>query len=134
MTEEEKFEETLASIKEIFFSLTEKEPTPDEEIDAREQLIILFNGLTDYLSFPEQKDLIEVIKDKLEKWDTLDFWFTETTIPDDIKLFLNFSELKGVDQKSELTEIKDLQIKDAQIKESGELSQVSSNLDVNDIV
>ena len=134
MTEEEKFEETLASIREIFVSLTEKEPTPDEEIDAREQLIILFNDLTDNLSFPEQKDLIEVIKDKLEKWDTLDFWFTETTIPDDIKQFLNFSDLKDIDQKSELTEIKDLQIKDAQIKEPGELSQVSSNLDVNDIV
>ncbi|MHA1192795.1 MAG: hypothetical protein ACTSP9_10930 [Promethearchaeota archaeon] len=134
MTEEEKFEETLASIKEIFFSLTEKEPTPDEEIDAREQLIILFNGLTSYLSFPEQKDLIDVIKDKLEKWDTLDFWFTETTIPDDIKVFLNFPDLPDVDQTSELTEIKDTQKKNTQIKESGELSQTSSDLDVNDIV
>ncbi|MHA1106818.1 MAG: hypothetical protein ACTSPN_14065 [Promethearchaeota archaeon] len=134
MTEEEKFEETLASIKEIFFSLTEKEPTPDEEIDAREQLITLFNGLTGYLSFPEYKDLIEVIKDKLEKWDTLDFWFTETTIPDDIKVFLNFPDLTDVDQTSKLTEIKDNQIRDTQIKESGELSQTPSNLDVNDIV
>ncbi len=134
MTEEEKFEETLASIKEIFFSLTEKEPTPDEEIDARERLITLFNGLTSYLSFPEYKDLIEVIKDKLEKWDTLDFWFTETTIPDDIKVFLNFPDLTDVDQTSKLTEIKDNQLIDTQIKESGELSQASSNLDVNDIV
>ncbi|MHA1671468.1 MAG: hypothetical protein ACTSV5_12945 [Promethearchaeota archaeon] len=139
MTEEEKYEETLASIKEIFISLTEKEPTPDEEIDAREQLIILFNDLTYNLAFPEQKDLIEVIKDKLEKWDTLDFWFTETTIPDDIKVFLGFTGLADEDQTSELTQmrdppIKDTQIKGTQLKESGELSQASSNLDVSDIV
>ena len=129
MTEDEQFEEILASIKEIFLALTEREPTPDEEIDARERLILLFNGLPEFLSSPEQKDLIELIKDKLEKWDTLDSWFTETTIPDDIKLFLNFHDLTDVDQTSELIEING-----TQVEESSELSQASSKLDVNNIV
>lgn len=134
MTEDEKNEKILASIKEIFISLTEKEPTPDEEIDAREQLILLFNSFIDNFSFPKQKDLIEVIKDKLEKWDTLEDWFTETSIPDDIKLLLNSPDLEGVDQESKLTEIKDVQIQDEEINESDKLSQNSSHFDVNEIV
>jgi len=129
MTDDEKFQKTLASIKEIFFALTEREPTPDEEIDARKQLISLFNSIPDFLDSPKQKDLIEVIKDKLEKWDTLESWFTETTMPEDIKIFLNFSELADVDQTSEQT-----QVYDVQVEELNELSQVSSKLDVNDIV
>ncbi len=129
MTEDEKFQESLASIKEIFFALTEREPTPDEEIDARKQLILLFNSISDFLDSPKQKDLIEVIKDKLEKWDTLDSWFTETTMPEDIKVFLNFPDLADKDQKSERTEVNDLQV-----EELSELSQASSKLDVNDIV
>ncbi len=134
MTEEQKFEESLASIKEIFISLTEKEPTPDDEIDAREQLLLLFNGLASKLLTPEQRDLVEVIRDKLEKWDTLDFWFTETTIPGDIKVFLNFYDKLEIDHTLELTEKTSKQLEDVQIKKSSEIAQTPSNLDVNEIV
>ena len=45
MSEEEKFESIIQEIKETFLFLTQQEPTPDDEIEAREKLISKIQSL-----------------------------------------------------------------------------------------
>ena len=91
MSEGEKKKGILGEIKEIFLFLTEGEPSPDDEIDARELMIGKFRELLEDGLIPEQKDRINKILKKLEEWDTLDLWFLETSIPGDIEQLLNLS-------------------------------------------
>ena len=45
MNEEEKFESVIQEIKEIYLFLTQQEPTPDDEIEAREKLLSKIQSL-----------------------------------------------------------------------------------------
>ena len=45
MTDEESFQSTLQEVKEIYLFLTEGEPSPDDEIEAKGKLINHFNKL-----------------------------------------------------------------------------------------
>jgi len=74
---EERFNSTVEEIKKIFLFLTEQEPSPDDEIEAREKLIDLFKNLKNNDTHLELDNLIEEIIDELNKWDTLDLWFKE---------------------------------------------------------
>ncbi|MFX1360638.1 MAG: hypothetical protein ACFE8T_09890, partial [Promethearchaeota archaeon] len=104
MTEEGKFISVLNEIKEIFQFLTEGEPSPDDEIDARGKLINNFSHIKNFNVFPEYKELTETILHKLEDWDTLDLWFSETSIPDDIRTLLKIPQKPEEILKKEASE------------------------------
>ena len=89
MSEVEKTKGLLNEIEEIYVFLTKGEPSPDDEIDARDLLINKFRRLSENPPIPEQKEQIESILKKLEKWDTLDLWFLETSLPSDIEELLH---------------------------------------------
>lgn len=74
---EERFNSTVEEIFKIFLFLTEQEPSPDDEIEAREKLIDLFKNLKNIDAHLELSNLIEEIIDELKGWDTLDLWFKE---------------------------------------------------------
>jgi len=92
MTDEESFQSTLQEVKGIYLFLTEGEPSPDDEIEAKGKLINHFNRLKDLSTISEQKDIIEFILKNLEEWDTLDLWFSETSLPNDVKKMLKIPE------------------------------------------
>jgi len=92
MTDEESFQSTLQEVKEIYLFLTEGEPSPDDEIEAKGKLINHFNMLKNLSTTSEQKDIVEFILKNLEEWDTLDLWFSETSLPNDVKKMLKIPE------------------------------------------
>ena len=92
MTDEESFQSTLQEVKEIYLFLTEGEPSPDDEIEAKGKLINQFNKLKNLSTTSEQKDIVEFILKNLEEWDTLDLWFSETSLPNDVKKMLKIPE------------------------------------------
>ncbi len=92
MTTEESFQSTLQEVKEIYLFLTEGEPSPDDEIEAKGKLINHFNRLKNLSTTSEQKDVIEFILKNLEEWDTLDLWFSETSLPNDVKKMLKIPD------------------------------------------
>lgn len=92
MTDEESFQSALQEVKEIYLFLTEGEPSPDDEIEAKGKLINHFNKLKNLSTTTEQKDIIEFILKNLEEWDTLDLWFSETSLPNDVKKLLKIPE------------------------------------------
>jgi len=104
MTEEGKYISVLNEIKEIFQFLTEGEPSPDDEIEARGKLINNFSHIKNFNVFPEYKELTETILRKLEDWDTLDLWFSETSIPDDIRTLLKIPQKQEEILKEEASE------------------------------
>ena len=104
MTEEGKFISVLNEIKEIFQFLTEGEPSPDDEIEARGKLINNFTHIKNFNVFPEYKELTETILHKLEDWDTLDLWFSETSIPDDIRILLKIPQKQEEISKEDASE------------------------------
>ncbi len=122
--------ELLKEIKNIFLHLTDQEPTPDEEIEARDQLIDLFENLKIINAFPLQINLIEDILFKLKNWDTLDLWFKEVEgLTENIDKFLRFS---GV--KKELTKVQVVD-ESGEILESNARTEVEvPQIDVSDIV
>ena len=99
MTTEESFQSTLQEVKEIYLFLTEGEPTPDDEIEAKVKLINHFNRLKNTSTNSEQKDIIEFTLKKLEEWDTLDLWFSETSLPNDVKKILKIPESAETSKK-----------------------------------
>ena len=88
MSGKDNFLKILNEIKEIYFFLTEKEPTPDDEIEAREVLIGYFKELVDLNQDEVNNELISALYDDLKEWDTLDLWFSETKIPNKMGLLL----------------------------------------------
>ncbi len=58
---EERFNSTVEEITKIFLFLTDQEPTPDDEIEAREKLIDLFNNLKNTDTHLELSSLIDDI-------------------------------------------------------------------------
>ncbi len=94
MSEEEKFESIIQEIKEIYLFLTQQEPTPDDEIEAREKLLSKIQSLR-AINSPEVGDnfsLFEETLNKLEKWDTLELWFIESELPEYIQKIINITE------------------------------------------
>ncbi len=92
MTDQEHFNDTLGEIKELFSFLTEGQPSPDDEIEAKDKLINYFTNLKGVSTESEQKVRIEEILKKLDEWDTLDLWFSETTLPTEIKSIINIPD------------------------------------------
>lgn len=115
MSEEEKFESIIQEIKEIYLFLTQQEPTPDDEIKAREKLISEIQSLklVDSLKVGENVNLFKETLSKLENWDTLELWFIESELPDYVKKIIGITdevpEIQKVeeDQKSPTTQLRE---------------------------
>ena len=95
MSEDERFKSVIQEVKEIFLFLTNQEPTPDDEIDARDKLIEKFTSLKRLKPKPSHYTMIENILIELEGWDTLDLWFKEVKgMSEKISNFINSFEQK----------------------------------------
>ncbi len=124
MTDQERYDDTLHEISEIFSFLTEGQPSPDDEIEAKDKLINFFTNLKGSSTDSEQIVFIEEILKKLIDWDTLDLWFSETTLPADMRSIINIPD--------------DVKLNKEQIQESiAEPTNVSKNgdseIDLTDI-
>ena len=104
MTDQEHYNATISEISELFSFLTEGQPSPDDEIEAKDKLINYITTLKGSSSDSEQKVFIEEILKKLDDWDTLDLWFSETTLPADIKIIINIQD----DVKLNIGQIQDI--------------------------
>ncbi|NHJ20318.1 MAG: hypothetical protein EAX91_05190 [Candidatus Lokiarchaeota archaeon] len=104
MTEQEDYNSALKEVKEIFTFLTEGQPTPDDEIEAKDMLITQFNKLRDSSNYPEEVKFIEGILHQLNDWDTLDLWFSETTLPSEIMKILNITPEPEIPQEEEVSD------------------------------
>ena len=94
MSEEEKFKEIIQEINEIYIFLTQQEPTPDDEIEARVKLIEKTKTLIT-LNAPQvtlNMRLFESALSGLENWETLDLWFIESELPGLIQSIINLGE------------------------------------------
>jgi hypothetical protein len=94
MSEEERFSAVIQEIKEIFLLLTQGDPSPDDEIEARVNLIEKIQTLRNMNTNQSELniDLFEDVLAKLEKWDTLDLWFTESELPEEIKKVITITD------------------------------------------
>ncbi len=128
MSEEEKFSTIIQEIKEIFLTLTQGEPSPDDEIEARAALIEKIQDLNEVDAFQVGANmrLFEDTLTKLENWDTLDLWFTESELPKEIKKIINITEtLPVVEEKEEVKEI---------FRKQAQSDLDSVKIDINEIV
>jgi hypothetical protein len=102
MSEEEKYNSIIQEIKDIYIYLTQGEPTPDDEITAREKLINEIQTLKTIKSSNVEAN-ITLFKDtlhKLDDWDTLELWFVESELPDYIQKIISItSEVPKIDIK-----------------------------------
>jgi len=89
MTDQGSYKSALQEIKDIFYFLTEGKPTPDDEIEAKDKLINQFTRLKSASTYSEEINFIGTILKKLDDWDTLDLWFLETSLPNEILKILN---------------------------------------------
>jgi len=96
MTDQGSYDSALQEIKDIFTFLTEGKPTPDDEIEAKDKLINKFSQLKDNSTYPEEIKFVESILQKLNDWDTLDLWFSETNLPIEIMKILNIPSLLSI--------------------------------------
>ena len=110
MTDKGSYDSTLQEIKGIYTFLTEDKPTPDDEIEAKDKLINQFSRLKNSSTYPEEINFIDRILQKLDEWDTLDLWFSETSLPDDIMNILNIPKSAETHQEEELAEIENAPI------------------------
>jgi len=99
MTGQESYNDTLREISELFSFLTEGQPSPDDEIEAKDKLINYITKLKNSNTDSEQKVFIEEILKKLDDWDTLDLWFSETSLPADIRNILNIPDDAKLNQE-----------------------------------
>ncbi|MFX1489249.1 MAG: hypothetical protein ACFFBI_08890, partial [Promethearchaeota archaeon] len=128
MSEEERFSTVIQEIKEIFLLLTQGDPTPDDEIEARVNLIEKIQTLKS-MNINQAEMNIELFEDvfvKLEKWDTLDLWFTESELPEEIKKVINITE--------ELPEVKVEQELDVKSSEEAKKDLEDVQIDIAKIV
>ena len=124
MTDQEHSNDTLREISELFSFLTEGQPSPDDEIEAKDKLINYFTKLKNNNTDSEQKVSIEEILKKLDDWDTLDLWFSETALPSAIKSMINIPE----DAKLKKEQIQETVAKPTIAPENGD-----SEIDLTDI-
>lgn len=127
MSEEEKLKTTIQEIKDIYLLLTEEEPTPDDEIEAQDKLIEKIKSLRTINTFDigANMRLFEDALIKLEEWDTLEFWFIESELPEYIHKIINITD-KTV--KFEKKEIKETSATQSQV------NSASSQIDITEIV
>lgn len=96
MSVDQQFNSVLQKIKEIYQFLTAGNPSPDDEIEAREQLLTSFNSLKSINPSSTLIGKIDKILEDLRNWDSLELWFSETTLPVDIKDILRLpGEIKS---------------------------------------
>ncbi len=93
MSAEEKSNSIIQEIKDIYLYLTQGEPTPDDEITAREKLIDKIQNLKTVNSFLVESNmsLLEETLDKLVNWDTLELWFVESELPDYLQKIISIT-------------------------------------------
>jgi len=99
MSVDQQFNSVLQKIKEIYEFLTEGKPSPDDEIEAREQLLALFNKLKTINPSSNLVGDIDKILEGLRNWDTLELWFSETSLLKEIKDVLGLPD----DEKSAIS-------------------------------
>ncbi|MFX1420341.1 MAG: hypothetical protein ACFE9N_15635 [Promethearchaeota archaeon] len=107
MSEEEKFKSIIQEIKDIYLYLTQGEPTPDDEIAAREKLIKQIQTLKAIKIFNVESNLLlfEDTLEKLDNWDTLELWFIESELPEFVEKIINITdELPEFQPKEEIKE------------------------------
>ena len=94
MSEEEKFNSIIQEIKDIYLYLTKGEPTPDDEITAREKLINQIQTLKSVKTFNVEANLalFEETLNKLDNWDTLELWFLESELPENIEKIIKITD------------------------------------------
>jgi len=94
MSEEEKYNLIIQEIKDIYLYLTQGEPTPDDEITAREKLIKQIQTLKTIKSFNVEANIpiFEDTLNKLENWDTLELWFVESELPEKIQEIIKITD------------------------------------------
>ncbi|MFX1601095.1 MAG: hypothetical protein ACFFB6_10910 [Promethearchaeota archaeon] len=94
MSEEEKYKSIIQEIKDIYIYLTQGEPTPDDEITAREKLIKQIQNLKALKSFNVEANmpLFEDTLNKLNNWDTLELWFVESELPENIERIIRITD------------------------------------------
>ncbi|MHA1986988.1 MAG: hypothetical protein ACW98D_10145 [Promethearchaeota archaeon] len=128
MSEEEEFKSIIQEIKDIYLFLTQGEPNPDDEIEARVSLIELIKNLTKVNSHQVEVNirLLEDVLTSLEYWDTLDLWFTESELPDQIKKIINLTA-KDLDIEDK-GEVEDLLTKETKVESS------PAQIDIKEIV
>ncbi len=95
MSEDLNFQSLIAEVKELHSLLTKGEPTPDEEIEARDKFIQLFENLRAVATEPKIQTLIEESLEKLESWDALELWFNE--VPDLSKKINQLIKVTGIE-------------------------------------
>ena len=140
MSEEEKFKEVIQEINEIFISLTQQEPTPDDEIEARIKLIEKIKTLIT-LNAPQvgaNMRLFESALSGLENWETLDLWFVESELPGLIQNVISLDEPKpepNVQEefKEETTPLIELDSK-VELETEPEKASEQNHFDINEIV
>ncbi|MFX0041743.1 MAG: hypothetical protein ACFE8L_02420 [Candidatus Hodarchaeota archaeon] len=127
MSEEEKLKTTIQEIKEIYLFLTEQEPTPDDEIEARDKLIEKIKSLRIINTFDigANMRLFEDALMKLEEWDTLEFWFVESELPEHIQKIINITDDTIKFKKKEFEDKSPAQ---------AETNSFSSQIDITEIV
>ena len=106
MTDQGSYDSVLQEIKVIYTFLTEDKPTPDDEIEAKDKLVNKFNKLKNNSTYPEEIIFIEGILQKLNDWDTLDLWFSETSLPEDIMNILNIPARTETPKEEQINEEK----------------------------
>ncbi|MFW9970727.1 MAG: hypothetical protein ACFFDF_11060 [Candidatus Odinarchaeota archaeon] len=94
MSEEEKFNSIIQEIKDIYLYLTTGEPTPDDEITARERLINQIQTLISVKTSDAEKNraLFEDTLNKLDNWDTLELWFLESELPESVEQIIKIKD------------------------------------------
>jgi len=123
-------ENLLQEIKEIYSFLTEKEPTPDDEIESRVRLLEKFKIVKEQNILPDQINVIDDILKQLETWDTLDLWFKEVkNLSSSIEKFVKINLEKVDVQKIKIpTEI------GLESKEKASTVSNSTETDINKVV
>ena len=113
-------------IRDIFLVLINEEPTPDDEIEAREKFIEKFNDLKTMEAFSHLSGAIEEIINKLEKWDTLDLWFNEVKdLKESIEKFIKIEDTKDKVELEKVDEKRSIDITE---------KKTPSQVDINEIV
>ena len=116
MSVDQQFNSVLQKIKEIYQFLTKGDPSPDDEIDAREQLLASFNSLKAINPSSNLVSKIDEILEDLRNWDSLELWFSETTLPMAISDILGLPEKKTIED-SELSDEDAIASKEKKVSE-----------------
>ncbi len=116
MSVDQQFNSVLQKIKEIYQFLTKGDPSPDDEIEAREQLLTSFNSLKTINPSSNLIGKIDEILEDLRNWDSLELWFSETTLPRAISDILGLPEKFSIED-GKLSDEETVGIKEEKVSE-----------------